>query len=415
MSRTKPAKPDRNRDLRITLVGWAPDPNSNPIRTRKRKAKTAATAKIAPQINEKSTPKPRGPPKERSLAVRPKTTPKARKSKAPHSEDASKAVADDAPPEISDHPMTGTDDATGVTDAIAVSAAPMEADESDVEDTIVVSNAPVQGVSLPTDGFKKIHKYVNTTEMRKIISEQSRSTERSSTSQYVAFKNVTRDAISKIEASKSNIERHWRMTHYIFPDLVIVKALGELKEVVEDFSDMIVEKLDAMGVTDEDLYFGIAKSIGQRTSKEADLAYKPLPTRSGDLDWPTIVVEVGISESIERMRKSADWWLTESGGQVKTVLIIADWADSIEKWELAPGVEDSQQVPTCVQTIGIENSKDHENTVTGGPLVLDIENMFLRPPRPSESDIVFTDKDLVEWKSSYDRKILQESIIVEKR
>lgn len=81
-----------------------------------------------------------------------------------------------------------------------------------------------------------------------------------------------------------------------------------------------------------------AQFQGRNLSKEADGVYKPVHIRSCGCDWPTIVFESGLSESLDRLRTDAEWWLIESRGQVKIALLIsvkaALSAIRIEKWEL---------------------------------------------------------------------------------
>jgi hypothetical protein len=83
-------------------------------------------------------------------------------------------------------------------------------------------------------------------------------------------------------------------------------------------------KVRAMGVPRNELCpVGAGRFEGRNSSKEADSAYKPLPIRSGESDWPTIVFGSGLSESLGRLRTDAAWWLVESGGRVKIALLIS--------------------------------------------------------------------------------------------
>ncbi len=85
----------------------------------------------------------------------------------------------------------------------------------------------------------------------------------------------------------------------------------------------------------------------------------------------------------------------------------------IEKWELAPIGErrpstrafpndpnfvpqNRPQIPTKVQEIVID-----QNTVTGAPLVLEFQKIFLRPAMPPESDITFTEQELSDWAADF--------------
>jgi hypothetical protein len=120
--------------------------------------------------------------------------------------------------------------------------------------------------------------------------------------------------------------------------------------------------------------------------------------------------ECGFSESLRHLRFDAGWWLRESGGEVKIVIIIsikrARSIVRIEKWELAPMAgrrltlraasnnlnNPPPRIPTKIQEITID-----PNTVTGAPLVLEFAKIFLRSAVPPESDITFTGQELSNW------------------
>src|SRR5438045_8118829 len=62
----------------------------------------------------------------------------------------------------------------------------------------------------------------------------------------------------------------------------------------------IYTKITRMGMSNRDLY--------------GDAVYKPTILKNKD-DWPTLVLEAGLSESLPRLRIDAGWWLTNSGGE----------------------------------------------------------------------------------------------------
>ena len=89
-------------------------------------------------------------------------------------------------------------------------------------------------------------------------------------------------------------------------------------------------------------YVGAGRFEGRTSSKEDDTTYKPLTTRRRGEDWPTIIFESGLPESLQRLRVDAGWWLENSGGHVKIVVLISlnlaqtPQSIQIKKWELAP-------------------------------------------------------------------------------
>ena len=54
----------------------------------------------------------------------------------------------------------------------------------------------------------------------------------------------------------------------------------------------------------------LATYLGRTVSKEGDSCYCPLGTRPNADDWPTLVIEAGVSESLTKLREDAKWWLT---------------------------------------------------------------------------------------------------------
>lgn len=129
------------------------------------------------------------------------------------------------------------------------------------------------------------------------------------------------------------------------------------------------------------------------TSKEGDSALKPFPARQGGTSWPTVVIEAGWSESLNCLRIDAIWWLEESRGEVKIVIIISILSGGnkchLETWEL-----NKQRSARSFQEIDVDlDSRE----VTGSPLILEFEKIFLRQCGRHESDVVITEQDLLGW------------------
>lgn len=158
--------------------------------------------------------------------------------------------------------------------------------------------------------------------------------------------------------------------------------------------------ITAMGANKRSLLsVGSARFEAPHSSKEGDSSFIPKP-RNPMTDWPSIVFEAGISESLPRLRIDAGWWLDSSNGDVKTVILIAVKRSApsiiLERWER---VEVDQQgtktmIPQQMQELFITPEAVH-----GAPLVLKFENVFLRPPIAPETDIIFTSSILEEWAS----------------
>lgn len=125
-----------------------------------------------------------------------------------------------------------------------------------------------------------------------------------------------------------------RNSHDIIPTLIKVYSrldnLLVIKMTASESQEQLhasLAQLIADGVKD----MGLGKQLKQigRTSvetcsrvKSPDAAFKPRKLPNGRSDkWPTIAIEVGCAESLARLQADAGFWITESGVDVKIVLI----------------------------------------------------------------------------------------------
>lgn len=148
---------------------------------------------------------------------------------------------------------------------------------------------------------------------------------------------------------------------------------------------------------------------GARSAKEGDAGFKPMPERRGGDKWPTLVVECGVSESLPRLRIDAGWWLTNSKGDVKLVIVISFNVPAkrfiLEKWQLGPPYgsdtraqsDPEHRVPRSMVSITIAPDPTSNNFIASNELVIEFADLFLRPPVFPEMDLVFTRVDLENW------------------
>ena len=225
------------------------------------------------------------------------------------------------------------------------------------------------------------------------------------TNQYLVLHPVTEDDLVEIEDKRYTIGRGLRFTYCTDIDTLIIKVPSpEHEAVTRTFSYDFMDQIRPMGLTElGDLKdMGATSYRGTSTKKEPDSCWRPLAARPNRLDWPTLVFEVGVSETLRKLRTDARWWLANSGGLVKIVLIFHINRGSrtilIEKWECTPATvtpaarsnRPPVQIPTQIQTITID-----QNGVTGRPpLVLHFQNLLLRQPTPPEQDVTYTAQDL---------------------
>ena len=254
----------------------------------------------------------------------------------------------------------------------------------------------------------KVQLFLGIANMRKVVNSRIQDLQDGKTTdQYLVFKPVTTDDRDKID---DTIGRHWRKTHCIDLDTLIVKLMPLVTHegAHRSFGHLIRDQSRAMGISPLGLYdVGGTTYQGHFVKKEADTAFRPIPQRPNRADWPTIVLEAGVSQSLRQLKNAAKWWLSNSGGQVKIVLIFSIKEGSrtihIEKWETRPATgratrsnRPPAQVPTQIQEITID-----PNNVTGAPLILHFHLIFLRAINqnavPPEHDFTFTAQDLRNW------------------
>ncbi|KAL2869557.1 uncharacterized protein BJX67DRAFT_370769 [Aspergillus lucknowensis] len=107
--------------------------------------------------------------------------------------------------------------------------------------------------------------------------------------------------------------------------------------------------------------------------KCADQGYIPISLPPGrSRNWPSVVIECGWSESRAKLERDCRWWLHASGGDIKIALSISKLA----------------------QTIVISQTRSHPIRITGAPLCLEFDKVFLRQPTRAEHNIEIAAEDL---------------------
>lgn len=195
------------------------------------------------------------------------------------------------------------------------------------------------------------------------------------------------------------------------PKVLIVKYMqGPMHEiVVKGFESTIWGKIYAEGQKAEISPAGSTTYQGTGSGKEADASLRPRRARPNDSDWPTVVLECGLSEYARRLAVDARWWLHNSEGAVKIVLLVFASAKEktirVELWQLDT-IENKEvthendivevTMPTLKNAINIT-----AGGVTGDPLTLKFKDIFLRKPKTKrgEADYVFSVEDM---RSYYD-------------
>jgi hypothetical protein len=236
-----------------------------------------------------------------------------------------------------------------------------------------------------------------------------------SNQQYLVFSGVTQTDLAKIDSVRG---KSTRVTYYEDINLLIIKLMpSTIHEAAHvNFGREITDKVTGMGMRKRELWgVGAGRFHGSSCSKEGDSSFKPR-SRNHKNDWPTIVIEAGLSESLARLRCDANWWLADSRGQVMIVIIVSikprDKSLQIEKWENvdpAPGrpitrANPGTPIPTLIQEITIRPNATGAitpNEVTGAPLVLHFDKIFLRSPILPQANVTFTANELADFATDF--------------
>ena len=174
----------------------------------------------------------------------------------------------------------------------------------------------------------------------------------------------------------------------------------------------IFRKVVAIQIRDEEFTaIGSTRYCGQTaSSKESDSGWKNLRVRPNTGDWPSFIIEAGMSASLPRLHSDARW-LEHSAGNVRIVLLV--WIQptiktvKIEKWVTGPMPStrvitrrvQSNAFPIRTAEIKIDQSMTPP-VIDGAPLTLEFDKVFDRLANPpNEHDIVFSGQDLAEWAS----------------
>lgn len=122
--------------------------------------------------------------------------------------------------------------------------------------------------------------------------------------------------------------------------LIKIVPSASHEQINSDFTALVSEKLAAMGIHRSHRRWGLATTyqptIG-RKGKQGDQMFLPTqrrPVSSQVIDWPTLVLEIGVFESKPKLEENTKWWFNNSNGRVRIVLVILVRKHRVvfEKW-----------------------------------------------------------------------------------
>ncbi|KAG0125361.1 hypothetical protein HOY82DRAFT_631639 [Tuber indicum] len=232
----------------------------------------------------------------------------------------------------------------------------------------------------------------------------------SSSGCYVAVTGVSEEALAQIDQALRGrgIRNSARFTYEGPLDSLIIRLMpGAPHDIVSrSFFYRVGRKIDSfprLGDTWAPLGSAEFEAHGRR-KKQGDEAIKPV-TRSLETDWPSLVIEVGHSESLQMLRFDAEWWLKYSAGQTNMVIIIKIKRNPnsirLECWEMYRNptrrvTRSTAAVPTCRQWFNINNLGMATPFNPGQSLEIPYLTIFDTGPQ-NHPTFVFSQAELSSW------------------
>lgn len=220
---------------------------------------------------------------------------------------------------------------------------------------------------------------------------------------------VSQDTFQSIKAARdrrgSKIRFHY---HPERKELLVTLPKMPHELVRAEMNIGLYHNLRQMGLSDNDLWPALATEFSGNdgSSGEPDACFLP-PERGRDPGgWPTLVLETGVSQSLESTRAKMRWWFSASDHAVKIVVVCKVWLDArrllIERYtkdksQTQDGATSTRNMPSLTprlrQSINITAQPGSDPVVynvVGGPLIIEFSLLFLRPADPArgEGDII---------------------------
>lgn len=207
---------------------------------------------------------------------------------------------------------------------------------------------------------------------------------------------------------EQNLFRAVTATLWKEPRTVLYRIMPNLQHegMIARFRSRLLQPLMEMGLSDlrkDFASFGSARVYGHGTAKEPDYSFYPAGSLNpGSTRGPSLVLEVGVSDSYHRLLQDAHWWYSNS--PIRPNLVVLIHAAMSPKFSVCMEVWTDTHVNNRYSTRSstssrLERSQQvrvEDNVVYGGPLRLDFELLMRRPPNsPVERDVVMSDEMLL--------------------
>ncbi|KAJ9296179.1 hypothetical protein DTO271G3_5320 [Paecilomyces variotii] len=212
-------------------------------------------------------------------------------------------------------------------------------------------------------------------------------------SEWVLFTDVDKETFTRdfLNSSDNIILRSWnsydKSKHFLLTKMPVSLAH---EAAVSEFAEAFLEVLRPMGLHDKLYKRGSATRYNDKGAKQPELQFTPKqPPVHYPKYWLTVVVEVAVTEPASKLKSDIRYWLGQSNGGVEVVMTLQAKRDTpeiiLEKWEPA---NNGNRCPRRKQRVIVYKGSNDTIKVDGGPLIIDFEKLFLRPPgTPKEKNI----------------------------
>ncbi|KAJ9200638.1 hypothetical protein DTO021D3_2671 [Paecilomyces variotii] len=152
----------------------------------------------------------------------------------------------------------------------------------------------------------------------------------------------------------------------------------------------ILSRIERLGMRRQIVMSGSGRmSFPSGVHKEPDEQIKPA-SRNNLHDYPTFVIEVGVSETLRQLRQDARLWHVNTNGRTKIVLLI-----SVDIHRKILRFERWQDSPANVQQLEYHHNGAY---LTGAPLVIPADLLFDSvPPNLPAGEISFDHQTLLDF------------------
>jgi ubiquitin len=242
------------------------------------------------------------------------------------------------------------------------------------------------------------HTFTTYSDLRSFLTEYSHALELG-IGLYQSVHKITRTNLNYIVRHRKNEFPPMRILYDARMEIMIVRMVGVYQEVVAKKFERILRNHTGSS------FFPTVKArypaISGYFEKEADRNYLPRDTRILGTDSPSFVVEVGLSESLNGLRWDADFWLTQTGGRTRLVVLIEIDLHAqvmrMERWENIPGTHPFGRayIPSRGQELVLNAANGQ---VLGAPLVLPASLLYdVVPPGLESGEYSISQQELADY------------------